>query len=89
MRLYSRLAPAGAVKIQKGGETKQTQINHMTLTATGTGTLTLADGTNTYVIDVAVGINEFCMPLIFEGNVDVTITAAAATISVFADYTHK
>lgn len=91
MQHYQRTATTVAGKIQKGAAGKQIVIHHMVLTATATGTVLFTDGdtANDRTVDVAVGMNEFCMPMIFKPEADVTITPTGATVSVFAEYTHK
>jgi hypothetical protein len=87
MLAYARLAAAGSFKIK--ADTAAVEIKRLILTATVTGTVTLTDGNVTYVIDVTVGVWEFCIPLTFTPAADITITAATATISVFAEYVLK
>lgn len=82
--LYARLAAAGTTVVQKQPN-QITKLKHMVMTANATGTLTFTDGTNTFVIDVPVGVWKFKRELAFAPDSDVTITCAGATISIFAD----
>lgn len=72
--------------VKKQSDQKQTRLHCLQFSATATCVVTLTGGSTVYVIDVAVGIQEFEYPLIFPPGEDVTIAVNnGGTASVFGE----
>ncbi len=85
-RIYARIAAAGTFVIKAGPSGTHVSILRLYATATAQSTITFTDTVNTYVIDVAPGINQpINLELPFAQDHDVTLTGAGGTVSVFAD----
>ncbi len=84
---YFSLADAGTGKIAPSRSDKGVQTKKIIVTVpigTTTSSLTLSDGSHSYVINCDVGVNVFCVVLLFKPQADVTITAAGP-MTVFVE----
>ena len=84
---YFSLADTGTATISPTRSDKGVQTKEIIVTVPigeTTSSLTLSDGSSSYVINCDVGVNVFCIPLLFKPQSDVTLTAAGA-MTVFVE----
>ena len=84
---YFSLADTETGKIAPSRTDKGVQTKEIIITVPigeDASSLTLSDGSKSYVINCDVGVNVFCIPLLFKPQTDVTLTAAGV-MTVFVE----
>jgi hypothetical protein len=66
---------------------KYVEIRDLQISANVAGSVTVSDGSKTYTIYVAPGINQkLCATLIFKAGANVTFTAVTSNVFIFGEY---